>query len=247
MARLLIHGVPDTPAMWGPLLDALGPDAGEVHTPAMPGFGQPAPADFPATMHAYADWLAERVDRLYADSGPVDLVGHDWGALLTLRVAHVRAAKIRTWAALNGAFDDRYGGHFLARVWATPVLGELSMLLPGSAGTAAILRACGVPRAHAAETGRRVDRTMKRCILRLYRSARGLRDLGPWLAGLGALPRAGLLVWGDRDPFLPVDLAERVSARAGVPLHVERGAGHWTPVVRPAAVAEALRRLWSRH
>lgn len=244
MPHLFVHGVPDTPAMWGPLLDALDLPPAEVRTPAMPGFVEAPPADFAATKDAYADWLVDRIDTLHAEHGPIDLVGHDWGALLTLRAASLRPEKLRTWAALNGGFDPRYGGHLIARIWNRPVLGEALMALNRGFTARLTLRAFGMPADMAAREAAHIGPTMKRCILKLYRSAGGLADLDAWTADLDRAHDRGLLVWGDRDPFLPVALAERLSTRLGVPLHVERGAGHWTPVVRPDAVAAKLRALW---
>ena len=226
------------------MLDALALDPSTVHTPALPGFVEPAAADFPATMHAYADWLAGEVDRLYAASGPVDLVGHDWGALLALRVAHLRRARIRSWTLVNGAFDPQYRGHFIARVWATPVLGDLSRLVFCPLTVRMVIRLCHVPAPVAAREAARVTPSMKRCIVKLYRSAGGLREFGPWYDGLDAMPERGLVVWSGRDPFMPRALAERVSARTGAALHVEEEASHWLPLTHPAALAQLLADHW---
>ena len=37
--KIFVHGVPDTPAMWQPLVQALGADASDILLPALPGFG----------------------------------------------------------------------------------------------------------------------------------------------------------------------------------------------------------------
>ena len=59
----------------------------------MPGFGCPRPAEFGATKDEYVEWLVAELEGM---DGPVDLVGHDWGAGLTYRVAtaHGRPAPI---------------------------------------------------------------------------------------------------------------------------------------------------------
>ena len=45
-AKLFLHGVPDSPAIWSPLLDALALGDTPVAVPALPGFTGPLPAGF---------------------------------------------------------------------------------------------------------------------------------------------------------------------------------------------------------
>jgi len=71
---VLVHGNPETTAIWDPLLAALGRD--DVETLSPPGFGAPVPEGFGATTDDYVAWL---VGELEAKGAPVDLVGHDWG------------------------------------------------------------------------------------------------------------------------------------------------------------------------
>ena len=84
---LFVHGVPDTPALWNPLIAALGLKPGDYLAPALPGFGTEKPAGFRSTKDEYAAWLVAQME---AAGGPVHIVGHDWGALLTLRAASLR-------------------------------------------------------------------------------------------------------------------------------------------------------------
>ena len=55
MTVVLVHGNPETEAIWNPLVDALGRD--DVVRVSPPGFGAPLPDDFPATCLAYREWL----------------------------------------------------------------------------------------------------------------------------------------------------------------------------------------------
>ncbi len=72
---VFVHGNPETPAIWGPLLAELQhPD---VVTLSPPGFGAPVAEGFGATADEYVAWLASELEK---QAGPVDLVGHDWGA-----------------------------------------------------------------------------------------------------------------------------------------------------------------------
>ena len=68
---VLVHGNPETDAVWNPLLAelrTLGRDGVVCLSP--PGFGAPIPPGFGATVGEYRDWL---VGRLEAFDGPVDL------------------------------------------------------------------------------------------------------------------------------------------------------------------------------
>jgi pimeloyl-ACP methyl ester carboxylesterase len=76
MTVVLVHGNPETDAIWSPLVEALGRD--DVVRLSPPGFGAPLPAGFAATMPEYRDWLE---GELAAFDEPVDLVGHDWAAV----------------------------------------------------------------------------------------------------------------------------------------------------------------------
>jgi pimeloyl-ACP methyl ester carboxylesterase len=71
MTVVLVHGNPETEAIWGPLVDALGRD--DVVRLSPPGFGAPLPDCFPATYLAYRDWLE---DALRGMDGPVTFKRH---------------------------------------------------------------------------------------------------------------------------------------------------------------------------
>ena len=104
MTAVFVHGLPETARIWDPLREVLGGDSIAVE---LPGFGVPRPAGFSATKDAYATWLADELGRV---DGPIDLVGHDIGALLVLRVvtafdvaARSSARGRRAWASSTTA------------------------------------------------------------------------------------------------------------------------------------------------
>ena len=68
MTVVLVHGNPETEAIWGPLVDALGRD--DVVRLSPPGFGAPLPDDFPATYLAYRDWLEGELEGIDATGRP---------------------------------------------------------------------------------------------------------------------------------------------------------------------------------
>ncbi|WP_316161389.1 alpha/beta hydrolase [Bradyrhizobium sp. SZCCHNRI20481] len=240
--RIFVHGVPDTPAIWGPLIAAIGET---VAIPSLPGFRDEAPAGFACTKDAYADWLVALMEAQHAAVGPLDLVGHDWGALLVLRAASLRPELVRSWAVAGGALDPDYRGHRIARIWNTTVLGEIFMAVSTQSAMARMFRQNGLPSELAAREAAAWQAPMRRAILALYRSADGLRLKGDWIARLNKLPRRGLVISGTQDPFVPLDTLSRFAQAHGAPLHVEADAGHWSIVERPQSIAAALRTHWA--
>src|SRR4051794_38934501 len=119
MPAVFVHGVPDTAAMWDPLIGAI--DRTDVHAVALPGFGAPTPAGWDATKESYAAWLESEIETF---GEPVDLVGHDWGAILAQRVASTRPDLVRTFACGSGPLDTTYEWHNVAQLWQTPEVGE---------------------------------------------------------------------------------------------------------------------------
>lgn len=241
-SRIFVHGVPDTPAVWDPLLAVLG---GDTAAPRLPGFGSPAPAGFTANKDAYAEWLVTLLEAEASRTGPVDLVGHDWGALLTLRAASLRPDLVRTWTISGALIDPDYSGHTVARIWNTPVLGEIAMTASPRGMMTAMLQQAGLPPEVARTETAAWGADMKAAILALYRSADGLRFRGDWISRLAELPRRGLLIWGERDPYMVASLARTFAATRDLALHIEAGAGHWVIAERPEAVARALLAHWA--
>ena len=74
MSVVLVHGNPETDAIWDPLRTELARD--DVIALSPPGFGAPLPENFDVTSDGYLHWLALELEKL---DGPIDLVGHDWG------------------------------------------------------------------------------------------------------------------------------------------------------------------------
>jgi pimeloyl-ACP methyl ester carboxylesterase len=241
---LFVHGVPDTPILWQPLVKALGLQPDSYKALALPGFAAPLPAGFTCTKDAYAGWL---VGQMEAVGEPVHIVGHDWGALLVLRAVCLRPDLVSSWCGTNAVIDPEYNGHRTARMWATPLLGELVMLgMRNKVRLEAGLIEGGMPASLAREEISHIDLTMRQSILKLYRSAVGLRFRGEWVDDLAKLPKRGQLFWGETDPFVQLSVAERFSKQWNVPLHVAQGAGHWACHERAEEFAGLLAAHWSR-
>ncbi len=170
MTVVLVHGNPETVAIWGPLRAELGRD--DVIALSPPGFGAPVPDGFGATADDYHTWL---VGELEALDGPIDLIGHDWGGGHVQRVAASRPDLIRSWCTdIAGSADPEYVWHDMARIWQTPGEGEASVEAMSSMPVedrAAQLTAAGMTSDAAWACAAAVGPEMGRCILVLYRSA----------------------------------------------------------------------------
>lgn len=242
MPAVLVHGVPDTARSWDRLRAAL--DRTDVVALSLPGFGVATPTDWTATKAEYAAWLEAE---LVALGEPVDLVAHDWGALLAQRVASRRPDVIRTVALGSGPCDRAYEWHPMAQAWQTPDVGEQVMhsLLAMSADERADgLVAGGAPADLAVIQADDIDERMASCILALYRSA--VTVGAEWEDAVAAMPsRPALVFHGADDPYLGTGVAERLAARLGGELVVFGDTSHWWAWERADEVAASLERLWA--
>lgn len=239
--KVFVHGVPDTPIVWSPLLDALNLHD-DIFVPHLPGLSTPAPEGFGGTPDDYVDWLIAQLSRLAKRSGPLDLVGHDWGGLFVVRIACLRPDLVRTWTAANAVPDPSDPWPLIARLWATPVLGNILMAISPSSGLEKALirqRLTGGMAAHEAAHWKRQSR---RAILKLYRS--GMHIGADWDAEIDQAPDRGLVIWSGQDPYTSNETAERFAKRTGASLNILEGAGHWSIAERAETVAGILSTHW---
>jgi len=241
--KLFLHGVPDTPSMWDPLIGELGLSDDMYGAPAMPGFIAPLPNGFSATKEAYVDWYIAEIERAYAEAGPVDLVGHDWGAIITIRVASLRPDLVNSWCVANALPHPDYQWHRMARMWQTPVLGELIMAVTRKEAMCKALHAAGIPADLASKEASHWSPDMKRAILKLYRSAKTAGT--DWWDATKHLPERGLVFWGVDDPYVPVEIAEKFCAQTSTRLEKQMDTGHWSIIERADVLAGLLRKHWA--
>jgi pimeloyl-ACP methyl ester carboxylesterase len=241
---VLVHGNPETDAVWGPLVEVLGRD--DVVRLSPPGFGASLATDFPATFLAYRDWL---IDELESIDEPIDLVGHDWGGCHVVNAMMHRPELVRSWATdVVGLFDPDYVWHDMAQVFQTPEAGEqvVEAMMAGSLeDRTQRMAAFGVPAAAASSFAAAQGPDMGRAILALYRSAcqPAMADAGRALENAAARP--GLSILATDDPFVGSDeIRRRAADRAGAVTEVLDGLGHWWMLQDPTLSAAALTRFW---
>ncbi|WP_259453920.1 alpha/beta fold hydrolase [Streptomyces ginkgonis] len=245
MTVVFVHGVPETPALWNALRDHLDRPGVALR---LPGFGTPRPAGLTGK-DPYAAWLA---DELRAIGGPVDVVGHDWGGHLTMRVASARTdVPLRSWVSdvAHGWHPD-YIWHEAATLWQRSPEGEESLAglreAPSGSGRTFgdLLRGRGMT----PELGREIDAIhdagMSAAILALYRSARPnlAADWGKELAGPTAAP--GLVLVPTGDPMARPDLDTEVARPLGARVAELDGLTHYWMLQDPARGARVLTEFW---
>lgn len=231
-----VHGVPTSSDDWVPFLERTGGLALDL-----PGFGRSGkPSDFPYGIDGYAGYL----DAWLAEAG-VDsfrLVVHDWGGV-GLALAQRAPERIERLVVINCVpFLSGYRWHPWARVWRTPLIGEMAMGFTFKRILRRALRdstAAGdpAPEDFVDSIWRHFDHGTQRAILKLYRSAPPdvLAAAGEHLDAVAA---PALVVWGEPDHYLPTEFAQRYADALGGPARVELidGGRHWPWVGRPATV-----------
>jgi pimeloyl-ACP methyl ester carboxylesterase len=234
---VLVHGVPESAVLWDLLRERLGGDSVAL---TLPGFAAPRPDGFGATKDDYAAWLTGELEQF---DGPVDLVGHDWGAALTYRVATTRGDLLRSWAAdVANVMHPHYTWHDFAQIWQTPQVGEeffASQAGVSAEDLAAGYEAMGVPPGRTGALVPLGDPVMASCIMDLYRSATP-RIFDTWGDVLTPTSSPGLVLHAADDPFGDGSLSTEVVARLGARQATLTGVGHWWALQDPDQAATVL-------
>jgi len=241
---VFVHGVPETSAIWRKVQAGTARPSVALE---LPGFGNPRPEGFPATKEAYLDWL---VDTLVGIRQPIDLVGHDWGAILTYGLVLTRAEEVplRSWAAdIGGIILPDYVWHDFAQIWQTPGAGEeffVSQRAQPAAERAAGLAALfGLSLEDAEEMEAAGDEVMASCILDLYRSATPNPHASWGPISPSTVP--GLVLAPLDDPFGDPKKSEQAAGLLGAQYAPIEGASHFWPYSAPEPALAVLEPFWS--
>jgi pimeloyl-ACP methyl ester carboxylesterase len=245
MPAVFVHGLPETAQLWDSLRRFIDQDSVAL---ALPGFGVPRPAGFSATKDAYAQWLA---GALAGIEGPIDLVGHDIGALLTLRVATAFDVALRSYAVdVAPIFHPHFAWSERVNRLQTPGVGEELLRTVREAdpadpdSTASRLARAGVPTEEANAIGAAHDETMSRSILDFYRSAVP-NVAADWWRDVNGPSRSRGLVLLLPDPPDEEQMSLAVAQRLGAQTARLDGLEHCWMAQAPEVVAAVLQQFWS--
>ena len=250
-AVVFVHGNPGSSSDWTALVQATG-ELGRALALDMPGFGKAtAPAGFVYEVASYAQFLEDV--RLQLGIERVHLVVHDFGGPFGLMwgLAHPHA-----WASvvlIDIGVMPGYEWHSLAKIWRTPVLGELAHAwIPRRAWRRAMQRSSprGLPEEFVDKMYDDYDRATRNTVLKLYRATPDPGALATEIgAGIAELRKPALVIWGAADPYIGVEYAERQREFFAVEdVAILPESGHWPfqddPLrVRPLVLDFLRRRL----
>lgn len=243
---LFLHGIPDSGRVWDHLSGLMQASCRCI-VPDLPGFGQSAvPSGFTVSLEHMAEWLNDFI--LAAGlTAPLNLVVHDIGGPYGLAWAVRYPANVKRIVIMNTVFQPEYRWHRYGRICRIPVLGELMQKLTTCAGLARELRASSgavkPARAHIEATYAGFSAPVRRMVLRMYRGLDPQLFAG-WDSELRALTARlpSLVLWGDRDPYIPAALAQRFGAQQ---LRHFPECGHWPQLEIPQQLAQELQAFFS--
>ena len=224
---LYLHGSPTNSDDFVAFLERTGGIA-----PDLPGFGRSGkPADFPYSIEGYDRFLEAFLAELAVDR--LSLVVHDWG-VVGLALAQRCPERVERLVIVNAVpLLPGYRWHRYARIWRTPLAGELFMGLSSRWAFRQISREATAAEGPAPDVlidrvWDHFDHGTQRAILKLYRSA-GPDVLARAGERLGGLRCPSLVLWGARDPYIDTSFAERYAEALGgrTRVSIEEDAGHW--------------------
>jgi pimeloyl-ACP methyl ester carboxylesterase len=236
---VFVHGNPTHSEDWMPFLERLEGPAVALDLPGWGRSERPDRASFDQSMHGLGSFFGRFLDTL--GIGEHRLVVHDWG-VVALLAAQRHPERVRRLVVINAVpLLPGYRWHWVARLWRRRGVGELVNATTTRAGTALLLRQATADRRPMPDEfvdmiWRHLDGGTRRAILELYRSApeEALAAAG---SRLDALNCPALVVWGARDPYLPVKFGRAYARRLpGAQLMELEDAGHWPWVERPDVV-----------
>lgn len=242
-AVVFVHGNPGSSADWEQLVAATGTFARAVAIDH-PGFGRAdKPEIFDYTVAGYGEHLGRALDRLGIRRA--HLVLHDFGGPWGLAWAAANPGALGSLVLIDTGLMPDYDWHAMARIWQTPVVGEVFNAVTNRFGFRTVLRIgqpTALPRPFVDRMYAQMDKGTKRAILRLYRATRDVQGLSRDLAArLAGVDPPTLVVWGRHDPYIPVEQAHKqAEVFPGAEVAVLERSGHFPFADDPGGVADLV-------
>jgi pimeloyl-ACP methyl ester carboxylesterase len=238
------HGNPTHGEEAVPLLERAGEPAIAID---MPGWGRsdrPDPKRFDYSMYGLSAFLERCLDEL--GIGRRKLVVHDWGALALIG-AQRRPDLVEKLVVVNSVpLLPGYRWHWVAQLWRRRPIGEILNTTTTRSSLSLLLRQARgdhrspMPPEFVDLIWDRWDRGTQRALLQLYRHADPPR-LAEAGRDLDKLTCPSLVLWGERDIYLPLKFGEAYAeALPSAEFEAIEGAGHWPWIDDPSIVDRVL-------
>lgn len=250
-AVVFLHGNPGSADDWEALAQAVGGAGLRALAFDLPDFGESTAAPgFAHDVLAYAGVVedvlaAARVER-------VQLVLHDFGGPIGLVWAAAHAERLASATLIDTGVLPGYRWHRMARLWRTPVVGELVQASTFRAGFRRLISASeprGLPQPFLDRMYDQYDKRTRKAVLKLYRSTDDPGAAGEaFSAHMAPLDIPALVIWGEQDAYLPSSYAARQrDAFPSAEVHVLPASGHWPFVDSPEIAERLLVEFVSKH
>ena len=248
-AVVLVHGNPDSARDFDALLVRAG-RLGRAVAFDMPGYGR---ADDRPGLDYSTTGAARFIARTLEQLGirRVHLVAHDFGGPWGLEWATTHLAALRSVTLLDtGVLVGVVAGHPTALTFSTPLAGEAFMAATSRAAFKTLIGLENpLPERFLDRLYDDYDRATRCAILHYYRSLENPDALGRAQAAiLRPADVPALVVWGRRDPYVPVAVAARqAQAFPRARTEILEGIGHWPLAEAPASTERLVTDFLAGH
>jgi pimeloyl-ACP methyl ester carboxylesterase len=244
-AVVFIHGNPGSADDWERLAGAAGRAGKRAVAFDLPDFGETiAPNGFEHSAPGYAGFVDQALTELGIER--VHLVLHDFGGPIGLIWAAMHPDAVASVTLIDTGLLPGYRWHILARIWRTPVLGELFQAITTRPAFRFLLNRKeprGLPREFIEAMYDHYDSRTRKAVLALYRATDDPGGMSEALVGLFAAREIpALVIWGEHDAYLPWSYAARQrEAFPAAEVHVLPASGHWPFADAPETAERLLR------
>ena len=211
-AVLFLHGSPTNARDWDNLVASSGRFTRAIAFD-LPGYGK---SDKDSAAFHNSDGAVRYIQGVLDELGVrrVVLVGHDYGGIYGVRWASQNPAALSGIVLIDGGVLIDYVPHPFALAFATPGVGETVMATTTRQGFTAQLQSLNpkpFPPGYLDRLYDDYDRATRCAILRVYRSSSEDFQTAPreQAAKLRPFDKPALVVWGEKDPYVPPEQAQK--------------------------------------
>jgi len=243
-AVVFVHGNPGPSDDWHQSMRAAGEFSYAI-APDMPGFGfSDRSSTFNTTVDGYAEHLNAVIE--FFNLEQVHLVLHDFGGGWGLAWAAKHPEKVASICVVNCGIFRNYSWHWLAKIWRTPILGELFQMTTTRFALQNVLNSQNpkpFPKEFIDQVWSHADWAHRKTVLKLYRSTNPSDMEEQSTVVVTALDKRdipGLVIWGKEDPYLDVKFSELQTEYMRCDIKLMPRCGHWPMVDEPDKFNEIL-------